>query len=95
MKTVFLLSLFIIITNSWSQNLETRITNVENRLTFPKTVDTKNDIQISNIIKRLKDEKIPGASIAVVNNGKIEWSKTYGTSEIDKTTLVDSKTLFQ
>ena len=47
MKTVFLLSLFIIITNSWSQNLETRITNVENRLTFPKTVDTKNDIQIS------------------------------------------------
>ena len=30
---------------------------------------------------RMKFYKVPGVSIAVINNGKIEWAKGYGALE--------------
>lgn len=38
---------------------------------------------------------VPGVSIAVINDGKIEWANGYGVLEVDRRTPVDTSTLFQ
>jgi CubicO group peptidase (beta-lactamase class C family) len=38
---------------------------------------------------------VPGVSIAVINNGEIEWAKGYGTREAGTASPVDEDTLFQ
>jgi len=39
--------------------------------------------------------KIPGVSIAVINNFKIEWSKSYGLRDVETKEPVTLETLFQ
>jgi CubicO group peptidase (beta-lactamase class C family) len=41
------------------------------------------------------DYHVPGASIAVVENGSIEWAKAYGIADANAGTPVDVETLFQ
>ena len=38
---------------------------------------------------------VPGVSIAIINNGEIEWAKGYGTREAGTASPVDENTLFQ
>jgi CubicO group peptidase (beta-lactamase class C family) len=38
---------------------------------------------------------VPGVSVAVINNGKLEWAKGYGVVEAGGTTPVTPETLFQ
>lgn len=47
------------------------------------------------IDSRMKHYNIPGVSIAVIQNSKVIWSKTYGLADIESKTPVNSKTLFQ
>lgn len=50
----------------------------------------------ANILERMKYYKVPGVSIAVVNNGGTEWSQGYGHIAMDpKSASVDGHTLFQ
>jgi len=45
-----------------------------------------------NILDRMKYYKVPGLSIAIINNGKIEWERAYN---VVSKNLVITKTLFQ
>ena len=93
---ISLLLVLVILTNvSWSQNLETRIKNVENGLAFPKIVSLGKKTSKGNILKRLKRNKINGASVAVIHQGKLAWAKTYGITEAGSTNPVTTTTLFQ
>jgi len=47
----------------------------------------------ASIVERLEQSDVPGLSIAVVHNGKIDWAKGYGMAI--GTTPVDANTLFQ
>ncbi len=47
------------------------------------------------IQERMKHYKVPGVSIAVINNFKIEWAKAYGVKDIDTNEPVSTETLFQ
>lgn len=47
------------------------------------------------IQERLKFHKIPGVSIAVINDYKIEWAKAYGVKDVDTNEPVSTETLFQ
>lgn len=47
------------------------------------------------ITDRMEHYNVPGVSIAVVNNHKIEWAKGYGTLEIGSNKSVTPDTLFQ
>ena len=47
----------------------------------------------TSIIKRMEQTHVPGISIAVIHDGKIDWAKGYGIA-MGKT-KVDTKTLFQ
>jgi CubicO group peptidase (beta-lactamase class C family) len=43
----------------------------------------------------MKVYNCPGVSVAVINDGKIEWAKGYGTTEKDGSRQVTDETLFQ
>lgn len=48
-----------------------------------------------NLAERMKHHRVPGTSIAVINNGKIEWVRGYGVKEVRTNLPVTSDTLFQ
>jgi CubicO group peptidase (beta-lactamase class C family) len=48
-----------------------------------------------NILDRMKHYHVPGVSVAVINEGKIEWAKGYGVKENGGHDPVTPETLFQ
>jgi CubicO group peptidase (beta-lactamase class C family) len=48
-----------------------------------------------NIYHRLKYYHTPGVSVAVINDGKIEWARGFGVSDPDGKDSVDTHTLFE
>ncbi|HDZ26637.1 hypothetical protein LCGC14_0774530 [marine sediment metagenome] len=87
-----ILLLFQCITTDSS--LEERIQRVDNGL-IRAVVIKDQPIEKWNIVDRMKHYKVPGVSIAVINNYKIEWAKGYGVKEVGKEDVVTSDTLFQ
>ena len=69
--------------------------NVEKGLTFPATLEFGEEFAKASIEERLKAEKIPGASVAIVSEGRIAWTETYGVKEALGSDPVASETLFQ
>lgn len=47
------------------------------------------------IQERMKHYKVPGVSIAVINDFKIEWAKAYGVKDTETNEPVSTETLFQ
>ena len=87
-------------------SIDVRIRNVENGLVKYKwdtnyTVDMIIDIKRIdtmpklNIFNQMRDYKIPGVSIAVINDFKIDWAKGYGLMESGTDKKVSSETMFQ
>ncbi len=70
------------------------ISTIENGLI--KNIQIKGDsIQKFNILERMEYYKVPGISIAIVENRKIKWAKGYGYANTETGAKVDSQTLFQ
>jgi CubicO group peptidase (beta-lactamase class C family) len=44
---------------------------------------------------RMAELKVPGVSVAVINNGVVEWAKGYGVAEAGTATAVTPRMLFQ
>jgi CubicO group peptidase (beta-lactamase class C family) len=72
--------------------LQSRIQRVEQGL-LPQVL-VKGD-PAWTIQERMQHYKIPGISIAVINNSKIEWSKAYGLRDVEANEPVTVETLFQ
>jgi CubicO group peptidase (beta-lactamase class C family) len=58
------------------------------------------EIQIKGVTpwtiqERMKHHKAPGVSIAVINDFKVEWAKTYGVTDIETREPVSERILFQ
>src|ERR687893_529416 len=73
-------------------NVEAQIKRVERGL-LPAVL-IKGDPSWS-IEERMKHWKVPGLSIAVVKNFKVEWARAYGVKDIDTKEPVTTETLFQ
>jgi CubicO group peptidase (beta-lactamase class C family) len=78
--------------NGQPPDLQPRISRVEAGL-LPAIL-IKGDPSWS-IQDRLTRHKVPGLSIAVINNFKIEWARGYGVTDIDTKEPVSTETLFQ
>ena len=95
-NTLFiLLSIFLFQSCADAPEIDTTsdmIKKVETSLTTPIYIvgDSTWTIQ-----ERMEHYGVPGVSIAVILNGKIEWSNTYGVTEKGSESLVTEKTLFQ
>jgi CubicO group peptidase (beta-lactamase class C family) len=69
-----------------------RIQRVENGL-LPAVI-IKGRTTAMKLAERMAHYKVPGLSVAVINNGKIEWARGYGVVEKDGDKPVTPDTLF-
>jgi len=73
-----------------------KIAAFENGLTETKEIIFADSVVPSfNILDRMKFYKVPSVSIAVINNGKIEWAKAYGYADVEDKRLANPTTLYQ
>jgi CubicO group peptidase (beta-lactamase class C family) len=74
--------------------VEERIKRVETGL-LPAVVIKGAPPAGTTIGERLEHYKIPGVSIAVVNDGRVEWARAYGLKDATTKEPVTTETLFQ
>jgi len=73
--------------------IQKKITAVENSLA--PSVIFGDTIPKLNLEKRMKETAIPGLSIAVIHDYKIEWAKGYGWADTEEKRKVTTDTRFQ
>lgn len=71
-----------------------RIEQVENGLLPAICIKGEPPLR-KNLEAQMKEMKVPAASIAVINNGQVEWAKAYGVLSTNDSQTADTKTLFQ
>ena len=77
-----------------SPDLSEKIRQVETGLS-PILIVEGDSVTKFSIQDRMKHYKVPGVSIAVIRNGKIDWAKGYGFADREANRPVDANTLFQ
>ena len=73
---------------------EERATLVEGRILTSVQVDGRPEAAFT-LQERMEFYGVPGASVAVLNDGKIEWARAYGVKDVSTGEPVDAHTLFQ
>ncbi len=93
MKTTILFALTLIAGQAFTQSkqVQERILQVENNLIPYVPVQ---GFKGWNIFERMKDYKVPGLSIAVIKDYKIDWAKSYGVADTIKKIPVTTETMF-
>lgn len=71
-----------------------KIERVENGLVPAICIQGK-PLSKKNLLNQMQELKIPAVSIAVINDGKIEWAKAYGTLASDSDQKTNPQTQFQ
>jgi CubicO group peptidase (beta-lactamase class C family) len=97
MKNNLLLLLAIILLQSCQESPTSdtsidMIKKVETGLSTPIVIEGDSTWTIE---ERMEHYGVPGVSVAVINNGKIEWTKVYGIMDKESKSPVTAKTLFQ
>ena len=77
-----------------SVSLEQRIQRVENGL-LPATVLKGEPPIRMKLAERMEFYRTPGVSVAVINGGKLEWSRAYGYATSERREKVTTETQFQ
>lgn len=70
------------------------ISNIESGLLLPIALKGQDNPHFK-IADRMQEYRVPGASIAIVKNGQIAWSKAYGLADTETNLQIDTATLFQ
>jgi CubicO group peptidase (beta-lactamase class C family) len=70
-----------------------RIRRVEHGLLTPAII--AGEPAGMSLAERMRHYRVPGVSVAVINNGRIEWAKAWGVIEAGGAVPVDTATLFQ
>ena len=73
-------------------DVQARALRVERGLTPPVPVRGEAGWTIE---ERMKHYKVPGLSVAVINNFKVEWARAYGVKDSETLEAADVRTLFQ
>jgi CubicO group peptidase (beta-lactamase class C family) len=93
--TGILITLFILKSTCTFSQIDKKYL-VESNLMNERAVIFEDSIYAKySIEERMKFYKIPSVSIAVINDGKIEWANTYGYADIVNKRLANVNTLYQ
>ena len=76
------------------RDVAARIRRVEEGL-LPPNIIAGRPLPAMSLAERMQVFRVPGVSIAVVNQGRIEWARGYGVAEAGSGRAVDTATLFQ
>jgi CubicO group peptidase (beta-lactamase class C family) len=77
-----------------NRSLEARIRRVEQGLLPTVLIKGAPPVRM-NLAKRMQFYKVPGVSVAVINEGRVEWARGYGVKEAGKDDPVTPETMFQ
>lgn len=77
----------------YSTEIEQRIERIINNLQV--NTDFEGVIQNKSLHEQMKQYHTPGVSIAVINNGNIEWARGFGSRDLSLYAPVEINTLFQ
>ena len=80
--------------NREKENIEEIMKKVETHLSPAVRIEGEPEI-LYTIDERMKYYNVPGLSIAVIFNGKLQWAKGYGFISVDSTRKIDQNTMFQ
>lgn len=75
-------------------DVEARIEAIEYGIK-PSLVIQGEPVQTTTLAERMEHHNVPGISIAVINDGKIEWARGYGLADVAEGRPVTTTTLFQ
>ena len=78
---------------TYNAAIEEKIKQVENNLSGHMHI--QDSINTWSLQQRMKEKNIPGVSIAVIHDYKLEWARGYGMADISSQTPVTTQTLFQ
>lgn len=77
----------------YSSDVEDKIERILNNLQVATGVD--GNFQSKTLAERMEFYHTPAVSIAVVNDGKIEWARGFGKSDLESNKPTDIETMFQ
>ena len=80
--------------NTTPPALQARITRVEHGLCMPVVVQGAPN-QKMILTERMAFYQVPAVSIALINNGRVEWARAYGMADIARQQPATVRTLFQ
>ena len=97
-KPSFLIALVIWLLTACSSgqtdDVQPRIAAVENSL-LPAVIDSGSAPGGMALSDRMRHYRVPGVSIALINDGRIEWAKGYGVVEAGGNESVTVDAVFQ
>ena len=76
-----------------SKSIEEKIRRIENGILLPAIIKIAPPVRLK-LTDRMRYYDTQGVSIAVINNGQIEWARGYGVKEAGKNDPVTPETLF-
>lgn len=80
-------------TFQYTRDIEERIRRVENGILLPAIIKGAPPARLK-LADRMRYYNTQAVSIAVINNGKIEWARGYGVKEAGRSERVTTETLF-
>jgi CubicO group peptidase (beta-lactamase class C family) len=99
--TMAVLSILISCSQKEPNQIAQRMHRVENGLIEIKSpadmlrLDSTQLANAKTITERMEHYKVPGVSIAVINDDHIEWTKVYGTMDVNSGAPVTTETIFE
>ncbi len=95
MKNICLVLMFIIFSSAFGlaeKSVESQIAEIEKGLLPVNIFEGESSYQLED---RMKFYKVPGLSVTVIKDFKIQWTKTYGVANFTLQNPVTGKTLFR
>ena len=77
----------------YSAEVEARISRIISSLQVPTSIN--DEYRLDSLHNRMNYLHTPGISVAVINDGKIEWARGFGLKNINSTDSIDINTLFE
>src|ERR1044072_10001594 len=74
--------------------MEERIRNIEDGLVVDRK-PWKEEPERAPLAERMAFYNVPGVSIALINDGEVEWARGFGVKEVEGEDRVGTDTLFQ
>ena len=96
-SVVAVLIVFLLVSNSafaQKNSVDERIRRIEANVASIPMAEGQPPLQL-NLQQMMETLKVPGVSVAVIDNFKIAWTKTYGVAETGTSKPVTPTTLFQ
>jgi len=76
------------------RDVQAHIQRIESQL-LPAVLIAGEPIPLRTLSERMEHYRVPAVSIAVINNGELEWARAYGLADVEEGRPATTRTLFQ